>query len=134
MGHKAMTGENVSSYYSNLVQSSNLSFRYSVYPHIPIVQMKWFLKTGKIAKGVSLAILGLLRSVLDVIPVPGAKAGIDILLDVVEGIDETSQNSSTLRELEHHIRCLTDLLEPLTKMDRNNLSSALEDDVLRLKI
>jgi hypothetical protein len=59
----------------------------TVYPHIPIVQMKWFLKPGKTAKGVSLAILRLLQPVLDLIPVPGAKAGIGILLDVVEGID-----------------------------------------------
>ncbi|KAF9518938.1 hypothetical protein BS47DRAFT_1388613 [Hydnum rufescens UP504] len=115
--------------------------------------MKRSLKPGKTAKGVSLVILHVLHTLLDAIPVPGAKAGIDILLDVVEGIDvsiiflslwnyppsslpvsfqETSQNSSTLRELENHIRFLTDLLEPLTKMDRNNLSSGLEDDVLRL--
>ncbi|KAF9518945.1 hypothetical protein BS47DRAFT_1337839, partial [Hydnum rufescens UP504] len=94
--------------------------------------MKRSLKPGKTAKGVSLTILHALHPLLDAIPVPGAKAGIGILLGVVEGIDETSQNSSTLRELENHIRFLTDLLEPLTKMDRNNLSSGLEDDVLRL--
>jgi hypothetical protein len=115
--------------------------------------MKWPLKPGKTAKGVSLTILQVLHPLLDAIPVPGAKAGIGLLLGVVEGIDvsiiflsfwnyppsslpvsfqETSQNSSTLRELENHIRFLTDLMEPLTKMDRNNLSSGLEDDVLRL--
>ncbi|KAF9505274.1 hypothetical protein BS47DRAFT_561221 [Hydnum rufescens UP504] len=94
--------------------------------------MKWLRKPGKTAKGVSLTILQVLHPLLDAIPVPGAKSGIGILLDVVEGIDETSQNFSTLRELENHIRFLTDLLEPLTKIDRNNLSSGLEDDVLRL--
>ncbi|KAF9502929.1 hypothetical protein BS47DRAFT_1402933 [Hydnum rufescens UP504] len=94
--------------------------------------MKWSLNPGKTAKGLSLAILQPLHHLLDAIPIPGAKAGIGILLDVVEGIDKTSRNSSTLLELENHIRFLTDLLEPLTKMDGNNLSSGLKDDVRKL--
>jgi hypothetical protein len=49
--------------------------------------MKQFLKPGKTAKGISVAILQSLHHLLDAIPVPGAKGGIGILLDVVEGID-----------------------------------------------
>ncbi|KAF9509840.1 hypothetical protein BS47DRAFT_113675 [Hydnum rufescens UP504] len=94
--------------------------------------MKWSLNPGKTAKGVSLAILQPLHHLLDAIPVPGAKPGIGILLDVIEGIDATSRNSSTLRDIENHIRFLTDLLEPLAKMDRNNLSSGLKEEVRRL--
>ncbi|KAF9506342.1 hypothetical protein BS47DRAFT_437808 [Hydnum rufescens UP504] len=50
----------------------------------------------------------------------------------MEGIDATSRNRSTLREIENHIRFLTDLLEPLTKMGRNNISSGLKEEVRRL--
>jgi hypothetical protein len=49
--------------------------------------MKRSLKPGKTAKGISLAILQSLHHLFDAIPVPGAKAGIGILLEVVEGID-----------------------------------------------
>jgi hypothetical protein len=115
--------------------------------------MKWTLKPGNTAKGISLAILQPLYDLLDAIPVPGAKAGIGILLNAVDGIDvriilpsfwnyrplllavflqKTSRNSSTLLELENHIRFLTDLLEPLSKTARNNLSSGLKEDVRRL--
>ncbi|KAF9505148.1 hypothetical protein BS47DRAFT_1322404, partial [Hydnum rufescens UP504] len=94
--------------------------------------MKWSLNPGKTAKGLSLAILQPLHLLLDAIPIPGAKDGIGILLDVVEGIDKTSRNSSTLLELENHLRSLTDLLEPLTKMDQNNIPSGLKDDVRKL--
>jgi hypothetical protein len=114
--------------------------------------MKRSLNLGKTAKGLSLAILQPLHHLVDAIPIPGAKAGIGILLEVVEGIDvsiilpsfwnygphrplcfqKTSRNTSTLLELEIHIQFLTDLLEPLTKMDRSNISSGLKDDVRRL--
>ncbi|KAF9518438.1 hypothetical protein BS47DRAFT_1389076 [Hydnum rufescens UP504] len=94
--------------------------------------MKWSLNPGKTAKGLSLAILQPLHLLLDAIPIPGAKDGIGILLGVVEGIDKTSRNSSTLLELENHLRSLTDLLEPVTKMDRNNISSGLKHDVRKL--
>jgi hypothetical protein len=117
------------------------------------IQMKLSLKPGKTARGVSLAILQPLHHLLDAIPVPGAESVIGILYDVVEGIDvsivlskfwnyrpsslivplqTTSRNSSAFLELGSHIRLLADLLEPLTKMDPNNISSSLQKDVQRL--
>ncbi|KAF9518420.1 hypothetical protein BS47DRAFT_298690 [Hydnum rufescens UP504] len=112
----------------SIVCSSQIHLRLPTHP-----QMKRFLKPGKTARGVSLAILQPLRHLLDPIPVPGAKDVISILLDVVEGFDKTSRNSSMLLELENHLIHLTHLLEPLTKMNRHNISSRLKDDVETLK-
>ncbi|KAF9514157.1 hypothetical protein BS47DRAFT_1329073, partial [Hydnum rufescens UP504] len=95
--------------------------------------MKRSLKSGKTAKGVSLAILQPLRHLLGAIPVPGAEAVIRILLDVVEGFDKTSRNSSTLLELENHMKFLTHLVEPLMKMDKHNISSGLKDELETLR-
>ncbi|KAF9515244.1 hypothetical protein BS47DRAFT_1391779 [Hydnum rufescens UP504] len=94
--------------------------------------MKRSLKPGKATKGISLMVLQLAHNALDAIPLPGARGGIGTVLEVIEGVNKTSRNSSTLLDLENHIRFLTELLEPLTKMDQNNLSSGLKDEVQRL--
>jgi hypothetical protein len=70
----------------SVVYSSQIHLRLRTHP-----QMKRFLKPGKTARGVSLAILQPLRHLLDAIPVPGAKDVISILLDVVEGFDVSAK-------------------------------------------
>ena len=45
------------------------------------------LKPGKIAKGVALTVLQPAYDIVEDIPVPGAKAGIGALLDLIKGID-----------------------------------------------
>jgi hypothetical protein len=114
--------------------------------------MKWSLKPGKTVRSVSL-VLQPLHNLLDALPIPGAKDGIGLLLNAVEGIDvsitlpkfrnyrpslftvpfqTTSRNNLTLLELGDHLQLLTNLLKPLTKMDRKNISFGLKKEVQRL--
>jgi hypothetical protein len=111
-------------------------------------------QVGKIAKGVSLAVLQLAAHTLELVPVPGAESGISAVLDVIKGIDvsimrscdlqlqaisahcvplslaqKTKRNQKTLVELENHVQLLTEILEPLAKLDPLNISSGLKDDI-----
>lgn len=49
--------------------------------------MKQLLKFKKTAKGVALTLLQPAYDIVEDIPVPGAKAGIGALLDLIKGID-----------------------------------------------